>query len=144
MISVSTEKKSGNVAYQSTVFPAPATTKEAINLGVLFGQQGILTFTTNPQKGARRLPVDESITLNEPFRGPVVASFASYVVVLPWVWGGEPVLKISPHLVSCKTMSVFLVRNVKIMWILTLFFLRMARVTVYDRTRILLNSGDNS
>jgi hypothetical protein len=106
MMLVSTPENTGNVAYQRTVFPAPATTKEAINLGVLFVQQGILTFTTNPQKGTRRLPVDESITLSEPFRGPVVASCARQVVVLPWVWRGEPVLKISPHFVSCKTMSV--------------------------------------
>jgi hypothetical protein len=51
------------------------------------------------------LPLLEHFTIDPPCCCSIKLSFASNVVILPWIWGSEPVVDVLQHFITCKVVS---------------------------------------
>jgi hypothetical protein len=101
----------GNIeglAYQKTLFPAPAIKSKAISPSEST-EVGGLTFPMNPQKRTLpgQFPFREGAASDKPHCRFGVARFTGKIMIFPWIRWREPTSK----LVTCRTTSVIPVSN---------------------------------
>ena len=64
------------------------------------------TLSMDPQERTLCVPFLKSVALDEPFCGSTVMSSKGNIVVLGWIWRGEPTSHVLLQLVTCETRSL--------------------------------------
>jgi hypothetical protein len=78
-------------------------------------ERAVHTLSMNPKKRIRRcFPFCECVALNEPSCCSVVVSFTSNIVNFPRIWRRKPTSDILSQLLTCQTISAFLVTKTSI------------------------------
>ena len=93
------------------------------------------TFSMDPEERAGCLPILEGVALSKPESSAFMVNFACGVVIYGWIWGIEPVSKVTSNLIHQENSGPLQQQTFDIYIRMTFGIFRITRVTNMSNMR---------